>query len=387
MNETDLLQEQRSYGKFNLTENPFPYSPVPNDDTTIYTDQEEVKQALYDVLGTAVSTGKSNHLVVTGKYGNGKSHTLKYGKKLVQSKSNSIVGYVPQPGNSFLDIYHEFMYDLGYEFFQDLAHEYLAKVIQEQDIEIEEEISDGKEMEEAIEDGDILLSDVVPIAIRQLKDISKFTDFARAFVHLVYEGTCLYAWQWLSGEGLRYEQRKEMEIHTDIDDDNKAVKAFTSVKKLFQYLDYGILCVFIDEFESVARLSPKKEQSVLNSLRHVMDMNPQGISLVIACAPEVWQDVMAEYHAFAERIGREVALRPLDQEKTALLIQEYLKSYSEQDVEPINPFSDDAVESILQHSQGNIRQVISLCGQLLDKAVDEGLSTIDKSVVEETIQG
>lgn len=383
MNETDLLQAKRSYGQFNLTENPFPYSPVPEDDVTIFTDQKHVKQALFDVLGTAISTGKSNHLVVTGKYGNGKSHTLKYGKKLVQDSSNSIVGYVPQPGNNFLDIYHEFMYDLGYEFFRDLSHEYLAKVIEEQNIEIEEKIANGKDMEQAIEDGDIILSEVVPIAIRQLKDISKFTDFARAFVHLVYDDTSLYAWQWLSGEGLRYEQRKEMEIHTDIDDDNKAVKAFTSVKKLFQYLDYGQLCVFIDEFESIGRLAPKKKQNVLNSLRHVMDMNPRGISLVIACAPEVWQDVMSEYHAFAERIGREVALRPLDEEKTRILIDEYLEAYSEEGENPVNPFTDDAIKVILQQSQGNIRQVISRCGRLLDQAVDDRNDRIDEEYINE----
>lgn len=381
MNESDLLEEKRSYGSFNLKENPFPYSPVPEDDVTIFTDQEHVKQALIDVLGTAVSTGKSNHLVVTGKYGNGKSHTLKYGKRLVQSNSNSIVGYVPQPGSNFLDIYHEFMYDLGYEFFRELSHEYLAEVINEQEIELEEGIADGKDMEQAIEDGDILLSEVIPVAVRQLKDISKFTDFARAFVHLVYDDTSLYAWQWLSGEGLRYEQRKEMEIHTDIDDDNKAVKAFTSVKKLFQYLDYGQLCVFIDEFESIGRLAPKKKQNVLNSLRHVMDMNPRGISLVIACAPEVWQDVMSEYHAFAERIGREVALKPLDQEKTQILIGEYLEAYSEEGKEVVNPFTDDAVQIILRSSQGNIRQVISLCGRLLDRTVDEQKTTIDGEFV------
>jgi Cdc6-like AAA superfamily ATPase len=386
MSETNLLTQSREYRRFNLTQNPFSYSPVPEEDPQVYTGQEEVKSALSNVLGTAISTGKSNHLVVTGKYGNGKSHSLKYAKSLVQSQSNSIVGYVAQPGDSFLDIYHEFMYDLGYEFFQHLSHEYLARVVNEKEIAVERDIEDGQDMAEAIDEGDILLSDVIPVATRELKNISKFTDFSRALVHLVYEDTSLYAWQWLSGEGLRYEQRKKMEIHTDIDDDSKAVKAFTSLKKLFQHLDYGILCLLIDEFESIARLKPKRKQSVLNSLRHVMDMNPQGVSIIIGCAPEVWQDVMSEYHAFSERIGREVGLRPLGHGQTKKLIEEYLAAYTPDGEDPVNPFTDEAIEAIVQRSQGNIRRTISLCSRALDEAIDSDADSVSADTVEGVLQ-
>lgn len=385
MSEADLLTEPRDYERFNLKQNPFSYSPVPEDDPQVYTGQNQVKSALANVIGTAISTGKSNHLVITGKYGNGKSHSLKYAKGIVRSQSNSVVGYVAQPGDSFLEIYHEFMYDLGYEFFRNLSHEYLAKVVGKQEIDVDRDVQNGKDMQKAIDDGDVLLSDVIPVATRELKNISKFTDFSRALVHLVYEDTSLFAWQWLSGEGLRYEQRKKMEIHTDIDDDNKAVKAFTSLKKLFQHLDYGILCLLIDEFESIARLKPKRKQSVLNSLRHVMDMNPQGVSLVIACAPEIWQDIMSEYHAFSERIGREVGLRPLNHENTCQLISEYLDHQAVDGTEPTNPFTDDAVDTIVQRSQGNIRRTISLCSRALDAAIDEGTENVEESTIEQVL--
>jgi len=386
MNETSLLSQNRNYGRFNLTQNPFSYSPVPEDEPRVFTGQDQVKSALTNVLGTAISTGKSNHLVVTGKYGNGKSHSLKYAKGLLQSESDSIVGYVAQPGDSFLDIYHEFMYDLGYEFFQNLSHEYLASVVNDQEIKVGRNIGSGHDMRQAIDEGDILLSDVIPVATRELKSISKFTDFSRALVHLVYEDTSLYAWQWLSGEGLRYEQRKKMEIHTDIDDDSKAVKAFTSLKKLFQHLDYGILCLLIDEFESIAGLKPKRKQSVLNSLRHVMDMNPRGVSLVIGCAPEVWQEVMSEYHAFSERIGREVGLRPLDHEQTKDLIEEYLAAQAVDNQEPVNPFTDEAIEAVLTRSQGNIRRTISLCSRALDEVIDQGEDQITATTIEGVLQ-
>lgn len=380
MNEN--FAKERSYDKFNLIENPFPYSPVPDDNPEIYSGQEHVRKTLEDVLGTAISTSQSNHLVVTGKYGNGKSHTLKYAQKIAEENSNCIVGYVPQPGSSFLDIYHEFMYDLGYDFFQNLAYEYLAEIANSKKVDSSKEIKSAEEMKEAIDDGDALLSDLIPGAIRELKDISKFIDFSRAFVHLVYEDTSLYSWQWLSGEGLRYEQRKKMEIHTDLDDDTKAVKAFTSVKKLVRHLNYDTLCLFVDEFESISRLKSNRKQSVLNSLRHVMDMNPHGISIVIACAPEIWQDVMSEYHAFSERIGREVALKPLNKEKVEDLIREYLKKSTNDGQNTINPFTESAIDEILTYSQGNIRRTISLCSQALDEAVDKGREKVDQKLVE-----
>jgi len=66
-----------------------------------------------------LSTGKSKHLVVTGKYGNGKSHTLKYTRSLLRGRDDVVVGYVAQPGEGFLDIYHEFVYDLGFNRLQE----------------------------------------------------------------------------------------------------------------------------------------------------------------------------------------------------------------------------------------------------------------------------
>ncbi|TKX51833.1 ATPase, partial [Halorubrum sp. SP3] len=69
---------------------------------------------------------------MTGKYGNGKSHTLKYARSLVRDREDVLVGYVAQPGEGFLDVYHEFMYDLGFDRVQELAYEFLAHVARKQ---------------------------------------------------------------------------------------------------------------------------------------------------------------------------------------------------------------------------------------------------------------
>ncbi|MFC6975871.1 BREX system ATP-binding domain-containing protein [Halomicroarcula sp. GCM10025709] len=380
-----ITDEQRDYSEFGLTENPFPYSPVPDDEPAVYCGQEQVTERISNTVSSVLGTGKSKHLVVTGKYGNGKSHTLKYTRSLVRDRDDVLVGYVAQPGDGFLDIYHEFVYDIGFDRMQALSYEFLASVAREQ---TDANPTSASSMERLIDDGEVLLSDIVPETIQRLSDVTKFADFARAIVHLVYEDTNLYAWQWLTAEGLRYEQRKEMEIHSAIDDDTSAVRAFTALKNMLLELDYTGIFTFIDEFERIAQLTPKDEQATLNSIRHLMDQNSRGLCILFGCAPEVWQDVMSEYHAFSERIGQEVALRPLTEEKVYNLVEDYLDTARTNGEAGIEPFTEQGLNVVLQRSQGNIRQVLSICSRVLDTATNSETitNTIGRDTVVETIE-
>jgi type II secretory pathway predicted ATPase ExeA len=379
-----ITDEQQNYSQYGLEANPFPYSPVPAEDPGIYCGQPHVTKKISSTVSSMLSTGKSKHLVVTGKYGNGKSHTLKYTRSLLRDRDDVIVGYVAQPGEGFLDIYHEFIYDLVFNRLQALAYEYLAAV--SRDITDTNPIS-ARTMESLIDEGEVLLSEIVPEAIRRLSDVTKFADFARAIVHMVYEDTNLYAWQWLTAEGIRYEQRKEMEIHSALDDDTMGVRAFTALKNLLLDLGYTGVFVFVDEFESIARLSPKNEQATLNSIRHLMDQNSSGLCMLFGCAPEVWQEVMSEYHAFSERIGQEVALRPLTAENLYELVGDYLdrERTKTEPSNPVHPFTEDSLELILQRSQGNVRQVLSVCSRMLDEAAIEGRSDITMEFAQDVL--
>lgn len=383
MNSTDPFEftdQKQDYSMYNLKENPFPYSPVPADDPEVYCGQSHATETIGGTVSRLLSTGKSKHLVVTGKYGNGKSHTLKYTRSMLRDRDDVIVGYVSQPGDGFLDIYHEFVYDLGFDRIQEFAYEFLATVARDV---TDADPSDPEEMKKAVDDGTVLLSDVVSLAIQRLSDLTKFADFARALIHLIYEDTNLYAWQWLTAEGIRYEQRKEMEIHTALDDNTMGVRAFTAFKNLLIEMGYTGIFVFVDEFESISRLSPKDEQSTLNSIRHLMDQNSHGLSLLFACAPEVWQDVMSEYHAFSERIGEEVALRPLTADDLHDLVEEYLNLARDTEQDGVDPFTKQGLEVALQRSQGNTRQVLSLCSHVLDAAVAEEKNEITAEFVQE----
>jgi len=377
-----ITDDERDYSMYGLEENPFPYSPVPDEDPEVYCGQEHVADAVSDTVSTLLGTGKSKHLVITGKYGNGKSHTLKYARSLVRDREDVLVGYVAQPGEGFLDIYHEFMYDVGFDRVQEIAYEFLAAVARN---ETDLNPMGASAMEDLIDSGEVLLSEIIPTAVQRLSDVTKFADFARAIVHMVYEDTNLYAWQWLTAEGIRYEQRKEMEIHSALDDNTMGVRAFTSFKNLLRELGYTGVFVFIDEFEAIARLGNKDKQATLNSIRHLMDQNGTGLSVLFACAPEVWQDVMGEYHAFSERIGNEVALQPLTEDDLVDLITEYLETNRTDGVSGIQPFQKKSLEMIHQRSQGNVRQVLSVCGRALDRGVDEEINEISPELMQSVL--
>jgi type II secretory pathway predicted ATPase ExeA len=176
-----------------------------------------------------------------------------------------------------------------------------------------------------------------------------------------------------------------MEIHSALDDDTMGVRAFTSFKNLLLELGYTGVFVFIDEFESIARLNAKQKQATLNSIRHLMDQNSSGLSVLFGCAPEVWQDVMSEYHAFSERIGNEVALEPLTEEQVEQLVSEYLDTARPEEQETIEPFEQETLRVILQRSQGNIRQILSLCGRTIDQGTRENHQTIAPDVVQQVL--
>lgn len=377
-----ITDDERDYSQYGLEENPFPYSPVPDEDPEVYCGQEHVAEAASDTVSTLLASGKSKHLVITGKYGNGKSHTLKYARSLVRDREDVLVGYVAQPGEGFLDIHHEFMYDIGFDRVQEIAYEFLASVAR--DVTDTNPIG-ATGMKLLIDEGEVLLSELVPTAIQRLSDITKFADFARAIIHMVYEDTNLYAWQWLTAEGIRYEQRKEMEIHSALDDNTMGVRAFTSFKNLLLELGFTGVFVFIDEFEAIAQLSNKDKQATLNSIRHLMDQNGAGLSILFACAPEVWQNVMSEYHAFSERIGNEVALQPLTKHDLTDLVSNYLQTARTDDTNGIDPFDEESLNMIHQRSQGNIRRVLSLCGQAIDQGVEEGRHEVSPELVEQAL--
>jgi len=364
----DFKKASRSYKAYRLKRNPFPYVGVPEDAVSIYADRIKELKMVEEVVKSSLHNA-SCHAALIGSYGNGKTHTLKFIKRQIESqlKDVAVVVYISSPGDRILSLYSNFMYEFGFHRLENLVWKFL------------EFASGEKNLRKKVNEGEVLLPEMLEIGKRRLFNEIKYTDFATAFLKLTMEECKFLAWKYLCGEPIVSDYRRELDVVTPIDNDDKALRAFMSLKRILSLLGNKLVCLLIDEFESVEYLHPILKQKMLNGIRHLIDLNPGGFCLIIGCAPEVWVDIVREYHAFSDRIFREITLKALSEKDVRQFISSYLKSSREEDYDPpsdIFPFTEDAISEIHRAAEGNIRRTLMICNQAIDIAIERGVSLI-----------
>lgn len=401
-----LDRKPRDYSRYSLEKNPFPYAGIPEENPRFCADREKELQTISDTISLSLSES-STHIALIGGYGNGKTHTLRYIKSQINSQLSednrfrAIAGYVITPGHSLIDTYRNFMQDLGRNFFIRLTWEFLGNITLEL---IKEEKSDLKdlpsevkdelkknpsELRSYVEDGSILLSLLMETARERVLSLIKNVDVANGFLQLISDETSLLAWKWLSGERILYEERRVLGIVSSIDSDDRALAVFQDVRNIMRNQGYRLVCILIDEFELVEILHHQQKQRFLNAIRHLIDLNPHGLCLVISCTPEVWKNIVMEYHAFSERIFREIVLRPLSEKTIYHLIREYLKHYrtdSKPKSSSLHPFTKGCIKEILQISKGNMRRALAMCNMALDMAIKQDSELITPQILKRVFE-
>ena len=396
----------RDYSRYSLEKNPFPYAGIPEENPRFCADREKELETISDTI--SLSLGESStHIALIGGYGNGKTHTLRYIKSHINSqladdnRFRAIAGYVITPGHSLVDTYRNFMQDLGRNFFFKLTWGFLGNIALElirqskkdfKDLpsEVKDDLKkDPSGLKKYIEDGTVLLSLLMETARDRVLSLIKNVDVANGFLQLINDKTSLLAWKWLSGERILYEQRRELGIVSPIDSDDRALAVFQDIRNIMRNQGYKLVCILIDEFELVEILHYQQKQRFLNAIRHLVDLNPHGICLVISCTPEVWKNIVMEYHAFSERIFREIVLRPLNEKTIYHLIQEYLKHYRtnpQAKSSKIHPFTEDCIKEILQISKGNMRRALAMCNMALDLAIKQDTESITPEILKHVFE-
>ena len=372
----DLKSPPRKYEKYCLERNPFPYVGVPNETLSLYTNRKRELKMIEEIIKVSLR-GTSSHIVLVGSYGNGKTHTLKYIKQQMESQLQDIIAvYIANTGERLISLYSNFVYEFGFDQLENLVWRFLEFCTSE------------KNLRRKVNEGEVLLPEILEIGKRRLRNEIKYTDFATAFLKLTLEECKFMAWKYLCGEPILYEQRKELDVVMLIDNDEKALRAFMSLKKILSLLGNKVICLLIDEFEFIEYLHPLLKQKILNNVRHLIDLNPKGLCLIIGCAPEVWSDIIREYHAFSERIFRQVTLKALSEGDMRNFISSYLQHFRTKDKDPpddIFPFTEDAIEAIQKAAEGNIRRMLMICNQAIDTGADMNLTTINAKTLREML--
>jgi len=372
----DFKSASKRYEKYKLERNPFPYVGVPDENLSLYTDRKRELKMVEEVIKASLR-GSSSHIVLVGSYGNGKTHTLKYLRKQLESQLQDVIAiYIANPGDRFLSLYSNFMYEFGFDRLEGLVWKFL-------------EFATGEEnLKKKVNEGDVLLPEILEIGKRRLQNEIKYTDFATTFLKLTLEECKFLAWKYLCGEPVLFEHRKDLDVIMLIDNDDKALRAFMSLKRILSLLGNQLISILVDEFESIENLHPILKQKMLNSVRHLIDLNPQGLCLVIGCAPDVWADIIKEYHAFSERIFRQITLRALNKEDLRNFISSYLQPFRIKDADPPNdifPFTEDAINEIQKAAEGNIRRMLMICNQAIDVGVDIGFPMLSAKRLKEML--
>lgn len=372
----DFKRVSKSYKAYGLKRNPFPYVGVPEDSVSLYADRKKELKIIEEVIKSSLQN-VSCHATLIGSYGNGKTHTLKYLKKQIENQlENVVVIYISKPGDRILWLYSNFMYEFGFHRIEELVWKFLEFATGE------------KSLRKKVNEGEVLLPEILEIGKRRLLNEIKYTDFATAFLKLTMEECKFLAWKYLCGEPIISDYRRELDVVSAIDNDEKALRAFMSLKHILTLLGNKLLCLLIDEFESIEYLHPILKQKVLNGIRHLIDLNPQGFCLILGCAPEVWVDIVKEYHAFSDRIFRQITLKALSEKDMRDFITAYLKMSRAEDADPpseIFPFTDNAITAIHKAAEGNIRRMLMICNQAIDTGIERNTPVINSETLKELL--
>lgn len=372
----DFKKSLRNYEFYGLERNPFPYAGIPEEAVSLYADRRKELKIIEEVIKSAMHDF-SCHAALIGSYGNGKTHTLKYIKRQIEEQlENVVVVYISNPGDRILSLYSNFMYEFGFHRLEELVWKFL------------EFASGEKNLRKKVNEGEVLLPEILEIGKRRLLNEIKYTDFATAFLKLTMEECKFLAWKYLCGESIISDYRRELDVVAPIDNDDKALRAFMSLKHILTLLGNRLLCLLVDEFESIEYLHPILKQKILNGIRHLIDLNPKGFCLIIGCAPEVWVDIVKEYHAFYYRIFRQITLKALSEKDVRDFICSYLESFRVKDNDPpteIYPFTEDALKEIHRAAEGNIRRMLIICNQAIDAGIEHNISLITSEKLKEML--
>jgi archaellum biogenesis ATPase FlaH len=386
--------------------NPFPAMGIPEEAPVTTADRQEIISRFKDCLRITLFEKKSTITLVTGDYGAGKSHLLKYFKyrvntQLLSSKNRAIAIYVKSAGRNFKDLYLYFIDDIGREFLSSYSMEMVRAFVAKNPSDTRKHVY-GKELANE--------KDLSHVNTDRLLKNLLFYDFMKALRDSVSTSThsiinpllCLahpdyssVAWRWFIGETLTKDERELIRVDYNIEDAKDAQAAFKSLITLFTQSGTTATVLLIDEFERFTLLPKNRRDEYMDEIRHFIDDNPSGLCLVITTTPTAYKELTETPSALTRRIaGAEFELRFFKRDDIEELIARYVSLGRAQNADMksvlnkhptsspfLYPFTKEAVERIDRRSKGLVSTVINLCRESIEIAVGTDLEIIDQKVV------
>ncbi len=403
------LRVERDYTSLNLKFNPFPVTGIPPEwchllpplDKTHLQQIFRFVQETYSARGAAVSDYSG--LVIIGDYGMGKTHTLRFIKKLIEQLREThkelptpVTAFIERPEKNILIVIQRIIEQIGH----DLFRKYLWRIIL---VKIREKYQDQAMKRYFLRDGALtryMSTEKVEKTTKSLEEqlfddlsVSNYLRFIRLFEQHGGNIDQLRqdAEEILREEGITKdpylldlfldlilkdkEGKKSWEVligHLSSKRrTNKEVEFLNSLIGILQKNNHSNLYVFIDEFEHIVTLSRKQRLSYLRTLNTLINVQRKW-AVAIALTREALELIKSDYPPLHDRLTRFlIELRPLDHEQARQLTMNFLVQARIQPRDDLHPFTEEDIKFALEESQGNYRLFIHLLHDLIEEKLQE----------------
>lgn len=386
--------------------NPFPRSGTANiNDNDIHNSylkplDSEVKKKILTFAANALTTNSNNpadkfqSCVILGDYGAGKTQLLMYIKawlRMVADNPDYIarpyVIYIDNPGVSLLEFIGSIIARIGEENLKKyLWKNILDAISNREDYKqtLNKFLSGYQDMgldgvrsyNPYAEENRISYKKFLDTFVNQINFKDKRKRFDEEFQRILLEilnksiqdQTVAYyfyefissdygvnkTWEGLTNGSLKSLNRKEA----------KVIKYIVQLVKEQGYSDFFIL---VDEFEDVTlgRLTKAQIDNYIYNLRTLLDEQREW-TLFFSMNPLAFKKLRTVSPPLADRISSEMVwITPVNNLLGRVLIENYMNLCG---VQGIGPFTDDAIETLQDITEGNARRFLVYCFQLIEEA-------------------
>jgi len=394
------------YSRYFLKANPFPAMGIPEEVPLTTADRKEIIDRFREDLRRTIFEGKSSVTVITGDWGAGKTHLLKYCKyrvntQLLTSTNKSIAVYIKSAGRSFKDLYLYFIDDLGRDFLTNYAVGIVKSYVEEHESDVREYVYD-----KTLQNVDRLASVDTDRLLKGIRFYDLMDDLTKTYggprnpvmnplLCLAHPDYSSISWQWFVGEKLSRDEKQLIKVDDDIEDAGDAQMAFRAMIRLFRQLGFMAIVLLMDEFERFTLIPKNRRAEYMNEIRHFLDENPSGICLLIGVTPTAYKTLTETPSALTRRLsGTEFELRFFKLQDIEELVSRYIQigRVENANLEPIvrkhptttpfiYPFTDDALRRIDQRAKGIVSSIINLCRESIEIGIESKSEVIDRRII------
>ncbi|MFI7429908.1 hypothetical protein ACIBPB_23200 [Micromonospora sp. NPDC049836] len=311
---------------------------------------------------------KGRVLTLVGDFGTGKTHlTAALRRRVLESAPAADPVYLDAPNGTFVDLYRRFIAQVKRPRVMDLLSDYYAEVVADE----LEATPYAARTATRLRQGEI--DPVAVVARLHLPDrlllqrlqatlirVTRDNDLGTAFTLLLQPEVQTLVWDWLTGNPPR-DFLQERGIFRTIATDGAALDAMAAFGRLHR--DRGRPAVLmIDEFDRVLSAVDSRSDFAdrMGPFKRMLEaVGESGAFVVLAGMPEI---VKIPDESTRQRLGEIVELTPM----TVAEVQEFIRSSHRaiRGDDALEPFTQQAVETLVALTKGVPRQFITLCHYL-----------------------